>query len=1168
MGGLRNSKAWDELPIHVIRALERVVADRRFHLTHRDWFVDGRSDEPVASVVRQLENTSGADHRVLKFFSKNGEDRINRLQIALESSAEFDAHLAHPERSWLKLDDWRAVFMEVAGGDLEHVGALSSLISDRKLPDYCASIVRSVVGDWNGNRPLPVQRTVGDLVDEVLGHRKAEVIAWASDAGIPVDGSSDGVVVKGWPPVSVNPFALLSGAWSASTLDMVLTGKAHGDLSGRNILLPLRDTVEPSEFVLIDYDRFRDDAPLARDPMHLLVALVLDQIGQLGYVGVSTELAQALVHPERDGLPTFFDSHRQLARQIRNAPDLRSVAFPPEWRQQCLLFLAAAGLLHLGRDLRVDDKQKTKEWCFHLAALAAERLIPSLPEPTFTAACNTAEMTSGGGKLVGRADQSQRIRTLLTDGQPGVAVVSGSPGVGKTCLFEEVVGGLPTESSDEGGVLIRRHEATADAGLDTRTLIGYLEGGSNWAERHGSSVVRLQNVLRRLGDTKVVLVVDAAENLLKPGTRTLADADLDRALELLATDPDHRVKVVLVSQDEPANQSDDPAWPDERVVLPRLKEEDYPVFLATLGCTARWDVERLDESARRALHKRMQGNPRLGELAHAVVALDQAGPDLPELADLLRKEQSNVWVYLIRRLLQGIGTVQLRVIEALVVLGTPVPVSMVESYLDDPSPEFPAAVRQALDELVKARVIQEAVPDLYQVRPSYEAELMKDELRKKGLPPERFARAAKLLTGLETYPVEMSQLRASFVELRALLQAEQYVKAGKTIEGIDSVLIEWNGRHRLLDQRRQVAGNLGDLRAEVHNYNVLGQIYVSVDNFEEADKAYGRALQLARQSDDVDVLELSVKGNIATMHWLQNDTDFALAEYEYVRDLALELRRDMERMTAVEGIADCHRRNGDYDNAIANGRAAIELSVTPALHERADIHERTVSKRVNVALKLARWCAELGQLSEAEDWLELARLGSIERGDHLYASWLDGQAVARLDRGDTAAAKEIATEAVELAMEQYDEVILMQARTTLVYIHVVSGEFTEAWREARMALQFRKPYRALIVLALAALAAHRAGALSRARTLFDELADDARTRISHNSRDFTAQDMLAFAICGQRQHAEVDLGPAVKALVRAREIVVPPPKLRARLQLMMNELAPGSDVLRPVLDVL
>jgi hypothetical protein len=92
----------------------------------------------------------------------------------------------------------------------------------------------------------------------------------------------------------------LTGAPGRWVVDTLLVGKAHGDLSGRNILIPSISTVQPSNFELIDYDHYTEDAPLARDPMHLLVTLVI-LAGSSLVVGVA-----AMVHVHYDDLAFLF----------------------------------------------------------------------------------------------------------------------------------------------------------------------------------------------------------------------------------------------------------------------------------------------------------------------------------------------------------------------------------------------------------------------------------------------------------------------------------------------------------------------------------------------------------------------------------------------------------------------------------------------------------------------------------------------------------------------------------------------------------------------------------------------------------------------------------------------------------------------------------------------
>lgn len=248
MGELRNPRAWGELRREVSAALAERVLQEEFHLGHSVWFADGRSGEPVAGVVRVPPGHSGAEQLVLKFFASDGEKRIINLQRAWGGSGRFQPHLAQPEVPPMVLGEWRAVFMRIAGGDLERVVALSNANNMRDFPDHCAAIVRSVVDDWNGSgyAATPNPSTVGEILGDVVKRRRADMLRWAQDTGIPIDGSATSVQLNGWPEVEVNPFALLFGNEAARTVDHLLIGRAHGDLSGRNILLPVNRRSSPA----------------------------------------------------------------------------------------------------------------------------------------------------------------------------------------------------------------------------------------------------------------------------------------------------------------------------------------------------------------------------------------------------------------------------------------------------------------------------------------------------------------------------------------------------------------------------------------------------------------------------------------------------------------------------------------------------------------------------------------------------------------------------------------------------------------------------------------------------------------------------------------------------------------------------------------------------------
>ena len=62
---------------------------------------------------------------------------------------------------------------------------------------------------------------------------------------------------------------------------MALYGKAHGDLHQDNILLPVGAQPEVGKYRLIDLSAYSADAPLSRDPGHLLLSCVITEVSEM-----------------------------------------------------------------------------------------------------------------------------------------------------------------------------------------------------------------------------------------------------------------------------------------------------------------------------------------------------------------------------------------------------------------------------------------------------------------------------------------------------------------------------------------------------------------------------------------------------------------------------------------------------------------------------------------------------------------------------------------------------------------------------------------------------------------------------------------------------------------------------------------------------------------------
>ncbi|WP_157254508.1 AAA family ATPase [Nonomuraea typhae] len=372
---------WAELPPPVLAALDAWLEHEGIeHLALRGWFPAGRGHDPVGLVERSSDG--GTVNLVAKFYQPPLELKVDRVAAAGRTASTFP-HLAEPYGEPVTLGTWRLILQDVALGDL---GAVRPLLvpvlgGDPGAAAYCEEIVASIVEDWNSGDGVPTPRwrtaTVEDFMWAILGKRMAPdgpIRSWADLAGVPSRGHPETMTRRGWGRTLPNPFMLLNNpAHSRLSLESIATGRAHGDLSGRNIMLRMHPEPLPGAYKLIDLDRFDTDAPLARDPMHLLVALAMDLLAEDSlHEAARHDLVGAIVDPQAGTSTGIVRRFGEISAAIHEGPMrwARRSGHGQDWRVQSMLALAAAALMHLGRPFFPD---RDKEWCLHLAAAATER---------------------------------------------------------------------------------------------------------------------------------------------------------------------------------------------------------------------------------------------------------------------------------------------------------------------------------------------------------------------------------------------------------------------------------------------------------------------------------------------------------------------------------------------------------------------------------------------------------------------------------------------------------------------------------------------------------------------------------------------------------------------------------------------------------------------------
>lgn len=372
-----------ELEPEVAEALAKWQTDSGTTIIFDRWLVPGLSGALVASVA--LSGQAGPRKVVMKVCppgQTTAKEPTRHQQALADAPQNFAArHLVRQPIAPVKAKrGWWVMFQEIAGGSMRSVRALSAL-RGRQLPALAATVVSSVLADWN---PAPdvVTKTPAEFLLEHLGERLAaggpfdsllEELAYTSgldDTGHP-----------GWVRTSRQRTAPNIAAWirerdwsdAADRHMLALYGKAHGDLHPGNVVLPVGPQPDVDNYQLIDLSAYSAAAPLSRDPVHLLLSCILTEVSEM------TELqrravADFLIEPAMDAPARLQVSGVcDIANDIAEAGEefARRAHMLDDWQDMQLLSLAGNALLFAMRPIDL----VIRGWAYQLACDAFGRFL-------------------------------------------------------------------------------------------------------------------------------------------------------------------------------------------------------------------------------------------------------------------------------------------------------------------------------------------------------------------------------------------------------------------------------------------------------------------------------------------------------------------------------------------------------------------------------------------------------------------------------------------------------------------------------------------------------------------------------------------------------------------------------------------------------------------------
>ncbi|MEV6843922.1 tetratricopeptide repeat protein [Actinoplanes sp. NPDC051411] len=1094
--------------------------NKSIDVDHSGWKASGYSDAKLVAVVvgyASADNTQPV--RCIAKICPPGPGPLEsaRHSAALkhyEQRAFVDEHLVDIAFDPVGCPDGSVVMgQHIAGDDFTGMHMLSKLHADQ-FGAVCREVRRGLLEDWTGSKFILREMTVPSLLE-------IELRGGANDWAIPADIAWIMTDEDGALP---NPLACLDDpALCASSPEPWLVGHTHGDLHFENILVPVtEEVVRPDRYRLIDLSAFEPTAPLTRDPATLLVSILAHQVGTLSQARRNA-LLRYLVEPN-PGLSNLPSDLAAVVDILRNIGDAPFDSWLGTWHKQFRVSVMAEAVRH---STYRSAGQAGRWWCLRLACLLARQQMPGR-QPESDPVRLTAEKfaaSGAGGDLTARPIVNQEmtraeLRVAISHRGSPVTLLNGPAGVGKSAIARAVSAELRVL-----GMRVVERRATTLQRPDAMEIVKILEG-----DEDGQGPVFEESVHVRLAaatdalNEPAVIVIDQADALLDDRTRTVVDAELDQAIEFIATEAGHRVRLVLVARNLPRS-AHDYTWPRsaQKVQARGLNQAHFGRLLSRLDPPRLLGLAALAPEQIDTLCDRLGGNPWYAWLAQVIVHSTGSEYGAETLVEeLAERKPDEVPRFLADTFKDQLHPRLMRLLAALVAFGTPVDADAVAAVVNDLPPR---RVVELLKKLAAQRVI-DVHDGRYSLPPA-------DPYRVLDEPPvdeqswQRMLADAARQLGYRCKVSEdvhgIDDLYVHFALIDVLRRAGRHEAAHSVMQDVDELLRRWDSEVLLLGRREHIRKHLVELKPKMANLNALGNLYQTRGRFRDALEVFTEALAIADTLDDAGS-RLRIRLNMAGLLRDEGETEAATELFTRAASEA-ELGDNLDdQCAAAEGLGDCHRRWGDYREALARAEEALGLA-------RRSGSEQTVS----IALKLARWYAEIGELQRAEERIEEAESEASDLPDStLRTACADARADLLLDQGRPDEALLLAEDSLARARRQRSLLIQCQLHTVCGMAHLWREDLAKAQAAIEAAFRIRVKGRSLIVPALRALVAALDHRDDDAHRYFDDLEAESERR-GHDTRDVGALQYLGYAHCWRALTSDAALEAAIAAFRAARK---------------------------------
>jgi tetratricopeptide (TPR) repeat protein len=565
----------------------------------------------------------------------------------------------------------------------------------------------------------------------------------------------------------------------------------------------------------------------------------------------------------------------------------------------------------------------------------------------------------------GRMREQRELGRLLADRSTRVVSVIGRPGIGKTALASKVLGDLEhnrwPHTEDrlpvDGIVYLSIRDLSNSLErlfLECAALLGGDEESAlvkAWACTHLSLEEKCERLLEALDEGLYVILLDHMEDLLDADGQIL-DRDLKTFFERSLASP-HGARLLLTSRSPLAFEPRLLRF-DRRVALTDgLSVAEGVAFLRELDASGDCGLNELPDDALARAVSRLHGIPRSLEALAGMKS--KAGP-FSTLDDILDGfYQANEVEQFVKEAYLRLDQSEHRVIDALAVLGRPVPVVAVQFIVEDIVPVL--SVEAVLRILIRIHMVNHDRATKAVALNPIDQDFAYRQIPESGIGGRQALerRAGDYYAQLRVPRSEWRTVMDSephLLEFEHRLRARDFEAAAEGLCQVDVRFLVWRGyARRIQGMLMALEGKIQDPRCQMLHAYALGQTYLYLGPLEQAVRSMSDARDAARVSGDQEVERQAIAQMGEASRRLGRLDDAIKFLTEAVRLTRPDSPADNFRL--LLSLAYSYRRR--FDEAFEWGQSLMDSALKEQdEHRQAQAHD---------ALALA--CLGLGKHQEA-----------------------------------------------------------------------------------------------------------------------------------------------------------------------------------------------------------